>query len=224
MNLQRCEVLLGSKQLQKIKNSCILVFGVGGVGGYAVEMLVRCGVSKIILVDFDKVDETNINRQIIALNSTIGQSKVSVMKNRILDINPDSIVETFEERVSSDNISKFFKEKIDFVVDAIDSLNDKVALIKYCKENNINIVSALGAGNRVGIPNFEVCDIYKTQNDGLARKLRKLLKDEGILDLAVVYTKDTPQKTENNIVGSIAYYPAMSGCMIASYVVNKIIE
>ena len=110
MNLQRCEVLLGSKQLQKIKNSCILVFGVGGVGGYAVEMLVRCGVSKIILVDFDKVDETNINRQIIALNSTIGQSKVSVMKNRILDINPDSIVETFEERVSSDNISKFFKE------------------------------------------------------------------------------------------------------------------
>lgn len=224
MNLQRCEVLLGSKQLQKIKNSCILIFGVGGVGGYAVEMLTRCGVGKIILVDFDKVDETNINRQIIALNSTIGKSKVSVMQTRIADINPDCVVKTFEERVSSDNISKFFQERVDFVVDAIDSLNDKVALIKYCKENNINIVSALGAGNRVGIPNFEVCDIYKTQNDGLARKLRKLLKDEGILDLAVVYTKDTPQKTENNIVGSIAYYPAMSGCMIASYVVNKIVE
>ena len=224
MNLQRCEVLLGSKQLQKIKNSCILIFGVGGVGGYAVEMLTRCGVGKIILVDFDKVDETNINRQIIALNSTIGKSKVSVMQARIADINPDCVVKTFEERVSSDNISKFFQERVDFVVDAIDSLNDKVALIKYCKENNINIVSALGAGNRVGIPNFEVCDIYKTQNDGLARKLRKLLKDEGILDLAVVYTKDTPQKTENNIVGSIAYYPAMSGCMIASYVVNKIVE
>ena len=224
MNLQRCEILLGSKQLQKIKNSCILVFGVGGVGGYAVEMLARCGVGKIILVDFDKVDETNINRQIIALNSTIGKSKVSVMKDRILDINPDLIVETFEERVSSNNISKFFNQKIDFVVDAIDSIDDKVALIKYCKENNINIVSALGAGNRVGIPNFEVCDIYKTQNDGLARKLRKLLKDEGILDLAVVYTKDTPQKTENNVVGSIAYYPAVSGCMMASYVINKIIE
>ena len=224
MNLQRCEILLGSKQLQKIKNSCILVFGVGGVGGYAVEMLARCGVGKIILVDFDKVDETNINRQIIALNSTIGKSKVSVMKDRILDINPDLVVETFEERVSSDNISKFFEGKIDFVVDAIDSIDDKVALIKYCKENNINIVSALGAGNRVGIPNFEVCDIYKTQNDGLARKLRKLLKDEGILDLAVVYTKDTPQKTENNVVGSIAYYPAVSGCMMASYVINKIIE
>lgn len=224
MNLQRCEILLGSKQLQKIKNSCILVFGVGGVGGYAVEMLARCGVGKIILVDFDKVDETNINRQIIALNSTIGKSKVSVMKDRILDINPDLIIETFEERVSSNNISKFFNQKIDFVVDAIDSIDDKVALIKYCKENNINIVSALGAGNRVGIPNFEVCDIYKTQNDGLARKLRKLLKDEGILDLAVVYTKDTPQKTENNVVGSIAYYPAVSGCMMASYVINKIIE
>lgn len=224
MNLRRCEVLLGSKQLQKIKNSCILVFGVGGVGGYAVEMLARCGVGKIILVDFDKVDETNINRQIIALNSTIGKSKVSVMKDRILDINPDLVVETFEERVSSNNISKFFNQKIDFVVDAIDSIDDKVALIKYCKENNINIVSALGAGNRVGIPNFEVCDIYKTQNDGLARKLRKLLKDEGILDLAVVYTKDTPQKTENNVVGSIAYYPAVSGCMMASYVINKIIE
>ncbi len=224
MNLQRCEILLGSKQLQKIKNSCILVFGVGGVGGYAVEMLARCGVGKIILVDFDKVDETNINRQIIALNSTIGKSKVSVMKDRILDINPDLVVETFEERVSSDNISKFFEGKIDFVVDAIDSIDDKVALIKYCKENNINIVSALGAGNRAGIPNFEVCDIYKTQNDGLARKLRKLLKDEGILDLAVVYTKDTPQKTENNVVGSIAYYPAVSGCMMASYVINKIIE
>lgn len=224
MNLQRCEVLLGSKQLQKIKNSCILVFGVGGVGGYAVEMLVRSGVSKIILVDCDKVDETNINRQIIALNSTIGQSKVFAMQKRIADINPDCVVKPFEERVTKDNISKFFEEKVDFVVDAIDSLLDKVALIKYCKQNNINIVSALGAGNRHGVPNFEVCDIYKTQNDGLARKVRKLLKDEGILDLAVVYTKDTPQKTENNIVGSIAYYPAMSGCMIASYVVNKIIE
>ena len=139
MNLQRCEILLGSKQLQKVKNSCILVFGVGGVGGYAVEMLVRSGVGKIILVDSDKVDETNINRQIIALNSTIGQSKVSVMQKRIADINPDCVVTTFEERVTKDNVSKFFEGKIDFVVDAIDSLLDKVALIKYCKQNNIKV-------------------------------------------------------------------------------------
>ncbi len=224
MNLQRSEILLGSEQLQKIKNSCILVFGVGGVGGYAVEMLARCGVGKLILVDCDVVDETNINRQIIALNSTIGKPKVSVMKERIGDINKDCIVIDFNKRVTKDNVAEFFNEKPDFVIDAIDSLFDKVALIKYCKANNIKIVSALGAGNRSGIPHFEICDIYKTQNDGLARKLRKLLKDEGVLDLPVVYTKDTPQKTEDNIVGSVAYYPAMSGCMIASFVINKIVE
>ena len=224
MNLQRTEILLGLEQLQKIKNSSILVFGVGGVGGYAVEMLARCGVGKLILVDSDKVDETNINRQIIALNSTIGKSKVSVMQERIADINKDCKVITFEKRVTKDNVNEFFNEKIDFVVDAIDSLLDKVALIKHCKLNGINIVSALGAGNRSGIPKFEVCDVYKTQNDGLARKLRKLLKEENILDLAVVYTKDIPQKTETNIVGSIAYYPAASGCTLASYVINKIIE
>lgn len=224
MNLQRTEILLGSEQLQKIKNSCILVFGVGGVGGYAVEMLARCGVGKLILVDSDKVDETNINRQIIALCSTIGRSKVSVMQERIADINKDCKVVALEKRVTKNNVQEFFSEKIDFVIDAIDSLLDKVALIKYCKDNGINIISALGAGNRSGIPKFEVCDIYKTQNDGLARKLRKLLKEENVLDLTVVYTKDLPQKTETSIVGSIAYYPAVSGCTLASYVINKIIE
>lgn len=224
MNFQRCEVLLGSEQLQKIKNSCILVFGVGGVGGYATEMLVRSGLGKIVLVDFDKVDETNLNRQIIALTSTIGKPKVDVMRERILNINPNCEVKTFFSRVTKDNLEMFFSDKVDFVVDAIDSINDKVALIKYCKQNNIQIVSALGAGNRVDIPKFEVCDIYKTNNDGLARKLRKLLKDEGVKDLQVVYTNNLPQKTENNVVGSMAYYPAVSGCMMASYIVNELIK
>lgn len=224
MNLQRCEVLLTSEQLQKIKESCIVVFGIGGVGGYATEMLARCGVGKLVLIDGDNVESSNINRQIIALETTIGKPKVEVMKARISDINPECEVVACVDRVNAENVANFFVEKVDFVVDAIDSVADKVALIKHCKEKNIPIISALGAGNRYKIPQFTVCDIYKTENDGLARKMRRLLKTEGIESLDVVYTKDKPEDVEGSVVGSMAYYPAIAGCMISSFVVNSIVN
>ena len=184
-------------------------------------MLARCAIENLTLVDFDAVSESNINRQIIANISTVGKLKVDCFKERILSINPNCKVKALSVKLDENNVSDFNLEQYDFVIDCIDMLKSKVALIKYCKENNINIISSMGAGNRTQIPQFEICDISKTQNDGLARALRYSLRKIGINHTMVCYTNQPAKKQK--VIGSIAYFPAMAGINIAAWVINQFI-
>lgn len=221
--MDRTEILIGKESLEKLKNSSVAVFGIGGVGGYVTEMLVRAGIENITIVDFDVVDKTNINRQIIALNSTIGQPKVEVMKNRINDINPNCKVVAINERYTRDNSSKILNNNYDYVIDAIDSVNDKINLIIECKKKGFNLISAMGAGNRLSIPNFKVTDISKTFNDGLSKVVRKRLREENINKLDVAFCEDLPS-VKGEVTGSISYFPSMCGCVISAYVINNLIK
>lgn len=218
---RRTEILLG-KDIEKLHSSNVIVFGVGGVGGYVTEMLVRSGVGSITIVDFDNVDISNKNRQIIALDSTIGKPKVDVMCDRLKDINPDCKVTKINEKLLPENIENFHLEQFDYIIDAIDMVSSKVSLIVYAHEHNIPIISAMGAGNRVGIPSFKVANIFDTYNDGLAKVLRKKLRENNIAKHTVVFTENiaTPN---GDTIGSIAYYPAMCGCVLSAYVIEQLI-
>lgn len=221
MDNSRTELLLGKENIEKISKSHVTIVGTGGVGGYVALFLARAGISKFTIIDFDKITPSNINRQAVAFTDTIGLDKVKVLRDMILEINPDAQVDAVDERLYEENVVKLIKTNT-FVVDAIDSVKDKVALICYCKKNNINIISAMGAGNRFDSPSFTVVDIEKTHDDGLAKAIRKRLRELGIkgLDVAISYSK--PQKFDK-IIGSISYYPPACACVIASYVINKII-
>ena len=223
-NFKRTEILIGKENMDVLSNAHILVVGVGGVGGYVVEMLARCGVGELTIVDFDVVSTSNINRQIIALSSTVGAPKVDVLKKRILEINPLCKVNAIFEKFMAENSDKILNDKIDFVVDAIDNLENKVLLAVEAEKRNLNIISAMGAGNRIGVPNFQICDVFKTYNDGLARKFRKMLKDNGVKKLKVAFSNETTIKTSERVVGSISYFPAMCGATIAGYVINCLIN
>ncbi|MDE5617008.1 MAG: ThiF family adenylyltransferase [Clostridia bacterium] len=214
--------LIGNDCLQKLFASKVLVIGVGGVGGYVVEMLARSGVGVIGIMDSDNVDVTNINRQIIALGSTIGEAKVDAFCKRIIDINPNCKVIVRNERFSVNN-SDILDMGWDYVVDAIDSFEDKVNLICIAKSKGLNIVSAMGAGNRTAVCDFEICDIYKTSYDALAKKLRKALRDREIKNLDVCYTKEPVIPTCDG-VGSMSYVPPLCGIKIAGFVINKLLE
>lgn len=224
MQNQRTEILIGENGVKTLSQKSVLIVGVGGVGGYVCEMLARCGVGRLTLVDFDKVDVTNINRQIAALHSTVGQSKVEVLKNRIQDINPNVEINAVCQKISSQNIDELLSETYDFVVDAIDDVENKILLIKTCQEKGIRLVCALGSGNRLAIPKFEVTDISKTENDGLAKKIRLGLRRLGINHQTVVYSKQDRVNTNTTTIGSISYFPAMCGCVIAGYVINSLLE
>ena len=217
----RTEKLIGKENMEKLKNANVIVFGVGGVGGYAVEALVRAGISKITVVDNDSVSESNINRQIIALHSTVGKLKTDVIEKRILDINPCAQVTKlpifFDENTEID-----FK-KYDFIVDCIDSVNSKVHLIKCAKENNVKIISALGTGNKICPEMLEIKDIKDTSYCPLARKVRNLLKKEGIYSLPCVYSKEEVKKCEG-VPASISFVPSTAGLLIASYVIRELIK
>lgn len=220
---ERTEILIGKENVEKLKNSHVAVFGLGGVGGYVVEMLARAGVGELTIVDFDTVAKSNLNRQIIALNSTLGKYKADVVEQRLKDINPDIIIHKLCKKYTAENADEFFKNKYDFVVDAIDMVTSKIHLITYCHKNDINIVSAMGAGNRSAIPQFDVADIYNTYNDGLAKILRKKLRENEIKHHTVVFTKNIAMPNGDTI-GSISYYPAMCGCVLAGYVINQLIK
>ena len=220
---QREIKLIGQKKFKKLQNSRVLVVGVGGVGSYVSEILARSGIGHLTLVDYNKVDITNINRQIIALTSTVGQYKVDVLKNRLLDINPNIDVVCIKEQINCDNVEKITNNNFDYVVDAIDQTQDKIELICSCNKANINIVSSMGAGNRIEIPQYVVCDLYETQNDGLAKKLRKRLRKRDVKHLNVVYCSTKCLSTEQG-VGSISYHPSVCGIIIASFVINEIIK
>ena len=209
--------------IEKLFSANVIVFGVGGVGGYTAEMLVRSGVGNITIVDFDIVDISNKNRQIIALDSTIGKNKVNVLKSRLLDINPDCNVIAINAKLLKENLEDFNLKNFDYIIDAIDMVTSKIALIEYTHKNNIKIISAMGAGNRIGIPEFEVVDIYKTYNDGLAKVLRHNLRKLGIDKHNVVFSKNNAIPNGDTI-GSIAYYPAMCGCVLSAFVIEELLK
>lgn len=219
----RIERVIGKQKLEKLKNSKIAVLGVGGVGGYIAEMLVRSGVNNITIVDYDKIDISNLNRQIVALNNNIGCYKVEELKKRLLNINPNCNVVDIKQKLTEDSIRKIINTSFNFVIDAIDDILAKVEIAKFCTKNKVNLISSMGTGNRYrDIPCFEIADISKTSYDKLAKKMRKLLKEQNIHNLTVCYTKQPPEETTS--LGSVVYYPLMCAGAITSYVVNKILD
>ena len=222
--LNRTEMLIGKDNINKLKNSTIAVFGIGGVGSYVIESLARCGVGNLVLIDNDIVDITNINRQLIADTTVIGKNKVDVAKERLLKINPEINVIThklfFSENSSKDLISNSYN----YIVDCIDSVSSKLYLIETAINNNINIISCMGTGNKLSPCQFEVSDIYKTSVCPLAKVIRKELSKKGIKKLKVVYSKETPIKTNSKYPASISFVPATAGLILASEVVNDLMK
>ena len=220
----RRDVLLTKDEISKIENARIALFGLGGVGGYTLEALVRMGIKNFFLCDGDKFDESNLNRQILSLESNIGREKVLVAKERALSINKDIKINTYNEFIDSNTINNIVFN-FDYIIDAIDDTDAKVLLIKKAKELDIPIISMMGAGNRLNAT-FKVSDIYKTKEDPLSKKMRYLLKNEGISHVKVVYTEDKPMKPNTNerIIGSISYIVGMAGLTLASEVINDLIK
>lgn len=221
----RTELLLGNNAMQKLAKSHVAIFGVGGVGGYIAEALARCGIGTIDLIDKDVISSSNINRQIIALHSTIGRSKVDVMKERILDISPDTKVNAYKCFYLPENASDFDFGNYSYVVDAVDTVTAKLEIIARAKALQIPVISCMGAGNKLNPSAFTVDDIYNTSVCPLARVMRHELKKRGIDNLKVVYSKETPIKASVNgedrrsTPGSIAFVPSSAGLLIASEVI-----
>lgn len=241
----RTELLLGSGAMEKLKNSRVAVFGIGGVGGYVCEALVRSGVGAFDLTDNDKVSLTNLNRQIIATRSTIGRYKTEVMKERILDINPDADVRIHNCFFLPENSEDFSFEEYDYVVDAVDTVTAKIALVMKAQKMNVPIISSMGAGNKLDGSLFRVSDIYKTKVCPLAKVMRRELKKRGVRRLKVVYSEEQPVSPVKNrkvsshdngiclpeeenitgkraVPGSVAFVPSVAGLIIAGEVVKDL--
>lgn len=242
----RTELLLGKEAMEKLAGSRVAVFGVGGVGGYVCEALVRSGVGAFDLIDDDKVCLTNLNRQIIATRKTVGKYKVDVMKERILDINPDTDVRIHKCFFLPENSGDFPFEEYDYVVDAVDTVTAKIELIMKAKELGVPVISSMGAGNKLDASRFQVADIYKTKVCPLAKVMRRELKKRGVKDLKVVYSEEEPIKPQEDmaiscrtncicppgaqhkcterraIPGSVAFVPSVAGLIIAGEVVKDL--
>lgn len=243
----RTELLLGKEGMERLKNARVAVFGVGGVGGYVCEALVRSGVGSFDLIDDDKVCLTNLNRQIIATRSTVGKYKVDVMKERMLDINPDVQVETYKCFFLPENADDFPFAEYDYVVDAVDTVTAKIELVMKCQSMGVPIISSMGAGNKLNASAFQVADIYKTKMCPLAKVMRRELKKQGVKKLKVVYSEEKPTRpiedmaiscrthcicppgaahkcTERrDIPGSVAFVPSVAGLIVAGEVVKDLV-
>ena len=221
----RLEKIIGTDALTNLQNKSVLVLGVGGVGGYVVESLARSNIGTLILVDYDKVEETNINRQIIALESTIGKSKVDVFEERIKDINSGCKVIKIDKFIDENNFLELFDNHIDYFVDACDTVLVKKLVIKECLKRNIPFISSMGTGNKLDPSKLEITDIRKTVNDPLARILRKFIKDEKInKKVMVLSSTEIPIKTGDRTPGSSSFVPPSAGLLIASYIVRSFIK
>lgn len=220
----RTKLLIGSEKLDILRTKHVAVFGVGGVGGYVCEALARCGIGRFTIVDRDTVNESNINRQIIALTSTVGRSKVDVMKERMCDINPDVYIEACEVFYLPQNASEFDFTKYDYVVDAVDTVTAKLQIITAAKEANVPVISSMGAGNKLDPSLFRIADISKTSVCPLAKVMRRELKNRGLKDVKCVYSTEEAIKPEGNEIGSIAFVPSVAGLLIASEVIKDLIE
>ncbi len=233
----RTELLIGEERLKKLREASVMVFGVGGVGSHCIEALARSGVGKLTLIDNDKVSVTNINRQSIAYHSTVGRYKTEVMKERIKDICPDIVVETYEMFVLPENIRELFDrtERPDYIIDAIDTVSAKLALVELARERKIPVISSMGTGNKLHGELFEIADISETSVCPLCRVMRKELKNRGILHLKVLYSKEKPVDTagrstgehtgvRRSVPGSISFVPPVAGLLIAGEVLRDLAE
>ena len=242
--LVRTRLLIGDEALGILKSSTIAVFGIGGVGSFTAEALGRCGVGKLILIDFDRINVSNINRQIHSTGKTIGRYKVDAMKERLQEINPWIEVQTFKEIYNEDTKSGLIKNSYDYVIDAIDTISSKISLIVNCKNMNIPIVSSMGAGNKLDPSKLKIADIYETKMCPLAKVIRNELKKREIESLKVVYSNEKPikininksaddlsAKTENESgkifkkppIGSVSFVPSAAGLMLASVAIRELI-
>lgn len=227
----RFEILIGKENIEKLKGKNIIVFGVGGVGGYVVEALVRSGIEHITIVDNDTVSYTNLNRQIIATQNSLEKKKVEVMKERILSINPQCQVETQEIFYLPENADMIDLERYDYVVDAIDTVTSKIELALRCEHKHIPLISCMGTGNKMNPSQLEVSDIYKTSVCPLAKVMRRELKNRHVKHLKVVYSKEVPikplkiqQNKKRPVPGSTAFVPASAGLLIASEVIKDLLN
>ena len=231
----RTELLLGEDAVKKLSGKRVAVFGVGGVGGYVCEALVRSGIGAFDLCDNDTIALSNINRQIIATMSSVGKYKVDVMKERMLDINPDVDVRVHRCFFLPENADDFSFDEYDYVVDAVDTVTAKIEIIMRAKENNVPVISSMGAGNKLDPTAFTVADIYKTSVDPLARVMRRELKKRGVKGLKVVYSKEEPLEpigghkpvgegsSRRSTPGSVAFVPSVAGLCIASEIIKDLI-
>lgn len=240
MWLERTELLIGAESLEFLKNSTVAIVGVGGVGGYAAEMIVRAGVGRVIIVDADVVSESNKNRQLLALDSTMGQSKVKVLSQRLKDINPQLDIVPVEEYMTEENVGVLLEsaaagKKIDFLVDAIDTLAPKIALISYCVSGVIPLVSSMGSGAKFDATKVRIADLSKSYNCPLAYILRKKLRKVGIhKGFKVVFSEELPEReaivptegerNKKSQVGTISYLPPVFGCVCAQAALTFLIE
>lgn len=227
----RTGLIIGDEGIEKLRNSNVIIFGVGGVGSFAAEAIARAGVGNMTIVDFDDVDITNINRQLPALHSTVGKYKVEVMKERILDINPDINIKAIRDVYNKDTSDKILTENYDYVVDAIDMVTSKIHLIETCKSKGLEIISSMGMGNKLDPTKIVVTDIHKTSMCPLAKVMRKELKDRKIKKLKVVYSTEQPQELKKKIMngkkvtpGSTSFVPSVGGLTIASVVINDLLN
>ena len=218
----RLKILIGNK-IDTLKNKTIMVIGLGGVGGHAFEALVRSGIENIIVIDCDIIEITNLNRQAFAYKETIGKSKVEVAEKIAKNINPKCQIIKINEFIDKTNIEKLFKHKIDFVIDAIDTIETKKLIIKKCLKEKIPFISVMATGNKMHPELLEINDIRKTEYDPIAKIIRKMVKEENIKGkVPVVFSKEKP--LIKNKIGSNAFVPASAGLLAASYVINKILE
>lgn len=221
----RIESLIGIESLNKIKNTTVLIIGLGGVGGSAAETIVRNGVENIILVDYDVIDITNINRQIIALHSTLGKYKTDVMEKRIKDINPKCNVMKINKLIDKTNIEELFNYNINYIIDACDTIETKKLLIKYSIEKNIGIISSMGTAKKIDPTKLTITDIRKTSYDRIAKIMRKWIVDEKIKNkVDVVSSTEQIIKNEDKILASMSFVPNIAGIMCAKYVIDKVLN
>lgn len=220
----RTELLIGEDAIRRLADCRVAIFGIGGVGGHVCEALVRSGVGRFDLIDKDVVSISNLNRQIIALTSTLGKSKVQVMKERMLDINPDVQVNPHECFFLPDNASAFDFTQYDYVVDAVDTVAAKIEIIMRAKAAGVPVISAMGAGNKLDPGRFRVADIYDTSVCPLARVMRREMRARNVESLKVVYSEEPPIKMSREVTGSTAFAPAVAGLMIAGEVIRDLIR
>ena len=229
----RTEILLGTAAMERVKSSTVAVFGIGGFGSFAVEALVRAGIGHLVLIDHDIVDVTNINRQLHATTKTIAQSKVELMRQRIVDINPEAIVDIIDGfYLPTENANRYFICDYDYVIDAIDTVTGKIGLVIECKRRGIKIISSMGAGNKLDPTQFKVADIYSTSVDPIAKVMRKKLKEHGINALKVVYSTEKPRELNsealknfppsNKVIGSVSFVPSVAGLILAGEVIKEL--
>ena len=234
MIFSRTEILIGKDNLNKLSNSRIAVFGIGGVGGHLIEALARCGIGTLDIFDGDVVSETNINRQTVAFTNTIGLPKVDIMKDRIKLINPNAIVNAYNLFYTKDNANQFDFTKYDYIADAIDMVSAKLEIIQRADSLNVPIISSMGTGNKLNPTMLEVSDIYKTSVCPLARVMRRELKKRGVSKLKVVYSKEEPitpmvsserlVEGKHQIPGSVSFVPSVAGIIIASEIIKDLIK